>query len=291
MTNPATPIHSSIASIAAGSSGFNVLELEPLPASPRRYGILPTDAPQFKASAPTVTQAVIMAGGKGTRLHPYSALFPKPLMPLGDMPILELLLRRMKNAGITDVVLAVNHLRHLIEAFFGDGSSLGLRIRYSTEEKPLGTAGALGNLLEELDETFIVTNGDLLTTMDLRGMARQHHETGCDASIGIHERENKIDFGLIEFDAENRLSAYREKPTNLYYVSMGIYILERDAVRRFVTKGDYLDMPSLLLKMKAGNADVRCYHNDCMWLDIGRPDDFALAQSMFEKNRALFLGE
>jgi NDP-sugar pyrophosphorylase family protein len=237
-----------------------------------------------------VTQAVIMAGGKGTRLHPYSALFPKPLMPLGDMPVLELLLRRMQKAGITDVILAVNHLRHLIEAFFGDGSRLGLRIRYSNEDQPLGTAGALGNMLDELDETFIVSNGDLLTTMDLVAMARQHLEMRCDASIGVFERENKIDFGLIEFDSENRLCAYREKPTTMYYVSMGIYILRREAVRPCLTQGEYLDMPSLLLNIRAAKGDVRCYHDDCMWLDIGRPDDFALAQSMFENNRALFLG-
>src|ERR1700688_1702627 len=105
-----------------------------------------------------------MAGGKGARLHPYSALFPKPLMPLGDMPILELLLRRMKKAGITDVILAVNHLGHLIRAFFGDGSPLVLRTRYSTEVKPLVTAGALGNIIDDLDDTFLVSNGDLLTT-------------------------------------------------------------------------------------------------------------------------------
>jgi NDP-sugar pyrophosphorylase family protein len=241
--------------------------------------------------AQIVTQAVIMAGGKGTRLYPYSALFPKPLMPLGDMPILELLLRRMKSAGVTDVILAVNHLGHLIEAFFGDGSELGLRIRYSNETKPLGTAGALGNIIGDLNETFLVANGDLLTTMDLVAMGQQHLETRCDASIGIFERENKIDFGLIEFDSENRLCAYREKPTSMYYVSMGIYILQRDAVRQCLIKDEYLDMPSLLMKMQAAEGDVRCYHDDCLWLDIGRPDDFALAQNMFERNRELFLGE
>ena len=238
-----------------------------------------------------VTQAVIMAGGKGTRLHPYSALFPKPLMPLGDMPILELLLRRMKRAGVTDVILAVNHLRHLIEAYCGDGSKFGLRICYSDEDKPLGTAGALGNIIDRLDDNFIVSNGDLLTSMDLEAMARQHLDTRSDASIGVFERENKIDFGLIEFDAENRLCAYREKPSSLYYVSMGVYILRRDAVRPLVTQGEYLDMPTLLLKMREGNASVRCYHDACVWLDIGRPDDFALAQTMFERDRSLFLGE
>ena len=238
----------------------------------------------------TVTQAVIMAGGKGTRLYPYSALLPKPLVPLGDMPILELLLRQLNQVGVTDVLVAVNHLRHLIEAFFGDGSKYGLRIRYFDEDKPLGTAGALGGMMDALDETFMVLNGDLLTSMDLAAMARQHFETEADASIGVHQRENKIDFGLIEFDAEKRLSAYREKPTNLYYVSMGIYILRREAVRPCLTNGEYLDMPSLVLKMRDNNADVRCYHDGGMWLDIGRPDDFALAQSLFEQDRSLFLG-
>src|SRR5262249_14996872 len=159
---------------------------------------------------------------------------------------------------------------------------LGLSIRYSNEDKPLGTAGALGNMLDDLDENFIVSNGDLLTTMDLMGMAQQHLQSGCDASIGVVQRENKIDFGLIEFDDEKRLSAYREKPTTQFYVSMGIYMLRREAARPCIVRGEYLDMPTLLLKMRSAKADVRCYHEDCMWLDIGRPDDFALAQSMFE---------
>ena len=238
---------------------------------------------------PTVTQAVVMAGGKGTRLYPYSALLPKPLMPLGDMPVLELLLRQMQQAGITDVLIAVNHLRHLIEAFFGDGRQFGLRIRYFREDKPLGTAGALGAMMDELNENFIVSNGDLLTSMDLGVMARQHCTTGADASIGVFQRENKIDFGLIEFDAEMRLSAYREKPTSLYYVSMGVYVLRREAVRSLITPNEHLDMPSLLLALRDADRDVRCFHDDGMWLDIGRPDDFALAQEIFAERRELFL--
>jgi len=236
-----------------------------------------------------VRQAVIMAGGRGTRLHPYSALFPKPLMPLGDMPVLELLLRRMKASGVQDVIIAVNHLRHLIEAYFGNGSALGLRLRYSSEDKPLGTAGALGNMLDQLDETFFLTNGDLLTTMDLKRMALDHISEGADASIGIYERENKIDFGLIEFDGQNRLCAYKEKPITKYYVSMGVYILQREAVRPHVTNVDYLDMPNLLLKIKACNGDVICFKDNCIWLDIGRPDDLALAQKLIEEDRQAFL--
>lgn len=249
-----------------------------------------TESP-ITAPSGMVTQAVIMAGGKGARLLPYSALLPKPLMPLGDMPVLELLIRRMKKAGVIEITLAVNHLRHLIEAFFGDGSKYGVRISYKSEDQPLGTAGALGHMLEDLNDSFIVSNGDLLTTMDLVAMMKQHVETECDASIGVFERENKIDFGLIEFDSEKRLCAYREKPTNTYFVSMGIYILQREAVRPYIVPGEYLDMPSLLLKMRAGAADIRCFHDNCMWLDIGRPDDFALAQDMFEHHRDLFLEE
>lgn len=255
------------------------------------HHLRPDPAEEFcrEAHAAAVTQAVIMAGGKGTRLYPYSALFPKPLMPLGDMPILELLLRRLQRAGVTNIILAVNHLGHLIKAFFGDGSHLGLKISYTNETKPLGTAGALGNVLDELDEMFIVSNGDLLTSMDIGAMARQHLETGCDASIGVFERENKIDFGLIEFDSDKRLCAYREKPSSMYFVSMGFYILRREAIRAHLTRGEYLDMPSLLLRMRDAKADVRCYHDGGMWLDIGRPDDFALAQTLFEQDRALFL--
>jgi NDP-sugar pyrophosphorylase family protein len=237
-----------------------------------------------------VRQAVIMAGGKGTRLHPYSALFPKPLMPLGDMPILELLLRRMRTAGVQEVIIAVNHLRHLIEVYFGDGSDLGLKLYYSDEDKPLGTAGALGNMLPHLDDTFFVTNGDLLTTMSLRNMALRHIAEKADASVGVYQRENKIDFGLIEFDARNRMSAYREKPTSKYHVSMGVYILQREAVRPHVSNVEYLDMPNLLLNIHGCSGNVVCHQEDCVWLDIGRPDDFALAQKMFEEDREAFLG-
>jgi NDP-sugar pyrophosphorylase family protein len=211
-------------------------------------------------------------------------------MPLGDMPILELLLRRMKAAGVQEVIIAVNHLRHLIEAYFGDGSDVGIRLYYSNEDKPLGTAGALGNMLHLLDETFLLTNGDLLTTMNLSRMALSHISERADASIGIYERENKIDFGLIEFDGRNRLCGYREKPTSKYYVSMGVYILQREAVRPYVSEVGYLDMPDLLLKIKASSGNVVCFRDNCIWLDIGRPDDFALAQKMFEQDRDVFLG-
>jgi NDP-sugar pyrophosphorylase family protein len=254
---------------------------------PGRQRLMDEQALAPKSPQVLVRQAVIMAGGKGTRLYPYSASFPKPLMPLGDKPVLELLLQRLKSVGVEEVILAVNHLRHLIQAYFGDGSSHGMSIIYSGEDRPMGTAGALGNMLDLLDETFFLTNGDLLTTMDFRQMAMNHVSEGADASIGVYERENKIDFGLIEFDDKNYLSEYREKPTSKYYVSMGMYVLQREAVRAHVGDG-YLDMPTLLLKIHETKGKVVCFHGDCIWLDIGRPDDFALAQKMFEEDHDAF---
>lgn len=251
---------------------------------------LPPPSDATAGAARPILRAVVMAGGKGTRLYPYSAHFPKPLIPLDDMPILELLLRRLKMAGVTEVILAVGHLRHLIEAYFGDGASLGLDIRYKGEDRPLGTAGGLGAVLGDLDGDFFVTNGDLLTTLDLDGMMRQHRETGAHASVGVFQRNVKLEFGLVEIDAERRLTAYYEKPQNSYLVSMGIYILNADAVRPHIEANAYLDMPELLLRMKRAGKDIRCFQDDCVWLDIGRADDFALAQKMFAEDRQLFLG-
>ena len=143
-------------------------------------------------------------------------------------------------------------------------------------------------MIDDLDHTFMVSNGDLLTSMDLAAMGRQHLGTQANSLSGVDAVADN-DVWAVGWAWNNRLSAYREKPTTMYFVSMGVYILQREAVRPHITKGEYLDMPSLLLAMRLGNHDVRCFHDDCMWLDIGRPEDFALAQSMFEQNRALFL--
>jgi NDP-sugar pyrophosphorylase family protein len=231
-----------------------------------------------------------MAGGKGTRLHPFSANFPKPLMPLGDMPILELLLRRLSNAGVTEVFMAVNHLAHLIQAFFGDGEKFGMKIRYTHEDQPLGTAGALGAIIDQLDDDFLLTNGDLLTTLDIEAMISAHRSWNADATIGVYEREVKIDFGVIEVDDDYRMKQYREKPSSSCLVSMGIYVLRREGVRQHIAMGKYLDMPTLVENVRDSSGDVRCFHDDCFWLDIGRPEDFSRAQEMFAENREMFLG-
>jgi NDP-sugar pyrophosphorylase family protein len=234
-------------------------------------------------------QAIIMAGGKGSRLHPYSALFPKPLMPLGDKPVLEILLHQLRAAGVTEVILAVNHLRHLLEAFFGDGSRFGLSITYSVEDRPLGTAGPIGLVLDRLGENFFLTNGDLLTTLDMAAMLADHRARGADASIGTYRRQLRSEFGLLEVDETMRMTGYKEKPTYQHLVSMGIYVLRRDALRPFIVPGEPLDMPALMQSMHQSGRNVFCHSQDCFWLDIGRPEDFAEAQAIVERDPQAFI--
>ncbi|MCA8906667.1 MAG: NTP transferase domain-containing protein [Rhodospirillaceae bacterium] len=234
-------------------------------------------------------RALIMAGGRGTRLRPYSATLPKPLMPIGDRPILEILLNRLSAAGVDHSILAVSHMRHLIEAFFGQGERFGLKVSYSFEDQPLGTAGPIGQAIDRLGDTFVVTNGDLLTTLDVKRMIAEHRETGADVTVGSYRRELKSDFGILDVDGEMRMTAYREKPTYTHLVSMGIYVMEAAAVRPFVAPETSLDMPDLLRAMIAQGKRVHCFQDDCFWLDIGRPDDFARAQQIFEDDPDFFL--
>ena len=235
-------------------------------------------------------QAVVMAGGKGSRLYPYSALLPKPLMPLGEMPILEILIRQLKNAGVDNVVVAVNHLRHLIEAFFGDGSKYGVKITYSIEDKPLGTAGPLGLLIDSLEDDFIVTNGDLLTDMNISLLIDEHFNLKADATVGSYMRKIKSEFGILQIDEDKRMVGYSEKPTTCHLVSMGIYALKKSAIADHLTPGEHLDIPTLMQSMVKASKVVRCHSQECLWLDIGRPEDFAHAQALFENNPALFIG-
>jgi len=234
-------------------------------------------------------QVIVMAGGRGTRLGPYTATFPKPLVPVGDMPILELLLRQLKAAGVTEVILAVNHLHHLLRAFFGDGERLGLAIRYSLEDQPLGTAGPIGAVLGQLDENFFVTNGDLLTTLDFAAMLKAHEQSGADATVASFRRQVKSEFGILETDAAMRMTGYLEKPVQEHLVSMGLYVLRRDAVSPFLAPGQRLDMPDLMRMLVAEGRHVLCHAPECFWLDIGRPEDYAQAQAIFDKDRGAFL--
>jgi NDP-sugar pyrophosphorylase family protein len=233
-------------------------------------------------------KALITAGGKGTRLQPFTATLPKPLMPVGDKPVLEILLGRLRRAGVTEAILAVNHLRHLIEAFFGDGERIGMSIGYSIEDRPLGTAGPIGLAIDQLGDTFVVANGDLLTTLDIGAMIQCHHDSGADVTIGTFRRDLRSDFGILDVDDDMRMLDYREKPTTSHLVSMGIYVIQREAVRAHVLGNAYLDMPDLLRSLARSQRLVKCYQEECFWLDIGRAEDFAQAQSVYEKDPTFF---
>jgi len=234
-------------------------------------------------------RAVILAGGRGTRLRPLTTVFPKPLVPLGDKPVIEILLRRLANLGFRDVTLCTGYLHELVMAVCGDGSRWGLNISYSHEEGVLGTAAPLASV-EGLTDPFIVMNGDLLTTLNFAHLLDDHVRTGADLTIGVFRREVKIDLGVVESDAEGRFRDYREKPSYQFEVSMGVNVLSR-RVMSHVEPGKYLDMPDLVLRVHRAGGTVRCYREDCFWLDIGRMDDYALAQEQFEKNASMFLGE
>jgi NDP-sugar pyrophosphorylase family protein len=232
-------------------------------------------------------QAIILAGGKGTRLMPYTATFPKPLVPLGERPILEIVIRQLKKAGFKDIVISTGHLAGLIEAYFGDGEKLGVDIRYVREEKPLNTAGALA-LVDDLEKDFLVMNGDVLTTLDYGKMMRFHEDEEAVATIGVFERVQKIDYGVVSLAGGSKLKDYVEKPTIPFLVSMGVNVLNRKAVS-YIKKGEALGMPDLMLRLKGKGENVVCYREKCEWLDIGRPDDYELAQKEMEEHPEKYL--
>ena len=234
-------------------------------------------------------KAVILAGGKGARLRPYTTILPKPLMPIGDMPILEILLRQMKPAGIDEAILTVGHLAQLLQLFFQDGKNLGLRIRYSYEDIPLGTAGPL-SLIDGLDQTFLVTNGDVLTTLKMDDLIQHHKASGAIATIAMHTRQVKVDLGVLELDGSNQVTDYIEKPSYDFNVSMGIYVFE-PRVLAFIPENEYLDFPDLVLKLLAAGESVRGYPFSGYWQDLGRQEDYEQAVDEFERMRSEILGE
>ena len=210
-------------------------------------------------------------------------------MPIDDMPILEVLLRQMKRAGINHVVLTVGHLASLLRAYFGNGAQWDLDITYSQEKQPLGTAGPL-SLVTGLEKTFLVTNGDVLTTLDIKQLFAFHKQKGGLATIAAHCRQVKIDLGVIQFNGDGRVAGYIEKPTTDYTASMGVYIFE-PRVLEYIPEGKYLDFPDLILKLIAAGEKVFGYAFDGYWMDLGRPDDYAQANQDFCAMRSQFLPE
>ena len=228
-------------------------------------------------------KAVILAGGRGTRLKPYTTVLPKPLMPIGDKPILEILIRQLQAQDFKEIILMVGYLGELITAFFGDGSKFGVNIRYVKEEKPLGTAGGLSLIRDELTDTFLMVNGDTLTTLNFLDLIGYHQRSGVIATVALKKREIHIDFGVVEVDGSNsQVKGYTEKPTLERLVSTGVSALQTD-ILEFVNPNEYLDFPNLIRKLIANGKNVKGYIFDGYWLDIGRPDDYARANMEFEE--------
>jgi NDP-sugar pyrophosphorylase family protein len=226
--------------------------------------------------------AVILAGGRGTRLLPYTTTIPKPLVPVGQRAILEIVLQQLREAGVREVRLAVSHMAELIMAFFGKGERLGLSIEYAVEHEPLGTVGPLARL-SGLPQDFLVMNGDTLTDLDYAALFRDHTAHGAHLTLSTHRREHKVDFGVLEVDpASRRLAGFREKPTYELEVSMGIYVFNRDLVRRIPHDRPY-GLDDLVLAMLADGEPIHTYPFSGYWLDLGRPDDYDRANREVER--------
>jgi NDP-sugar pyrophosphorylase family protein len=234
-------------------------------------------------------RAVILAGGKGTRLAPYTTVFPKPLVPIGDMPILEIVVRQLCHFGIRHITMAVGHLAELIMAYFGDGSRFDVEISYAREDHPLGTAGPLA-LIPGLDEAFLVLNGDLLTTLDFGDLIGYHNRKSPLVTVAAYERQVQIAFGILTIDEANGVVDYVEKPQHTHWVSMGIYVIEPRALD-FLDAGQYFDLPEFVLRLLSDKQEVCAYPFDGYWLDIGRPDDYERAIEQFAQLRAQLLHE
>jgi len=227
-------------------------------------------------------KAVILAGGLGTRLKPYTTVFPKPLMPIGESPILEIIVKQLKAKGFNEITLAVGHLSELIMAFFNNGSKYGLKIEYSKEEKKLGTAGGLGLLKNKLEDDFLVMNGDVLTGLDFSEFLEFHKKTGSIATIALNRRHVDIDFGVVELDENRTLIGYIEKPKIDYLVSMGVYAFN-ESILEYIPSHEYLDIPDLMKRLLSEGEKVNGFIHDGYWLDIGRPDDYIKANEDIQK--------
>lgn len=225
-------------------------------------------------------RAVILAGGKGVRLAPLTEVIPKPLVPIGGMPILEIVIRQLQHQGFRHITLAVGYMADLIKAYFQDGDRFGVKIDYSTESAPMGTAGPL-SLINGLDQTFLVMNADVLTNIDYDELLQYHFRHGGLATIGAYERQVTIDLGVIVSNGHYHIKDYVEKPTTSYLVSMGVYIFD-PRVLDYIGGRSYIDFPDLVKSLLEGGETVSYFPFKGYWLDIGRHDDYNRAAEEFE---------
>jgi NDP-sugar pyrophosphorylase family protein len=217
---------------------------------------------------------VLLAGGLGSRLRPYTVTVPKPLLPVGGFPIIEIVMRQLVAQGFERIVISTGYLGELIQAYFQDGAKLGVAIDYVREDVPLGTAGPL-TLVEGLPQDFLVMNGDILTTLDFADLLERTRSGGHAAGVAVSSRTVDIDYGVLHMDPLGNLREYEEKPKLDYTVSMGVYVITRAAVDQ-IPNGKF-DMPDLLRSLVSAGGTVLCHRSADYWCDIGRLDDFERA--------------
>lgn len=224
-------------------------------------------------------RAVILAGGKGTRLKPYTISLPKPLVPIGDMPILEIIIRKLSKSGFDHITITVNHMADIIRAYFNDGSKWGVKIDYSLESKPLSTMGPL-KLIKDLPENFLIMNGDVLTDIDFNEFYNYHVNNDNIFTVSAFSREQKVDYGVLEIGIDNKLVNFIEKPTNRYNVSMGVYMANK-RVLDYIPENQFYGFDHLMLDLIKQNLPATVKIHSGYWLDIGRPDDYEKACNDF----------
>jgi len=232
-------------------------------------------------------RAIILAGGKGTRLRPYTVVLPKPLMPIGEYPILEVIIKQLVYFGFSHITMAVNHQAEIIQAFFGNGDKWGIIIDYSLEDKPLSTMGPL-RLIHDLPENFLVMNGDILTDLDFKLFFNFHVERSNMFTISSYQREIKSEYGVLEIDEVGQLAGFQEKPVIRYDVSMGIYIANK-AVLRYMPENQPYGFDHLMIDLIKDKKPAAVKKFDGYWLDIGRPDDYIQAIEEFETLKGRFV--
>ncbi len=233
-------------------------------------------------------QVVILAGGKGTRLAPFNTVLPKPLMPLGEFSILEIVLRQLDREGFDEAVIATGYLSEIIEAFCQSlNSRLNLKVRVEREEEPLGTIGPLRNI-PDLEQDFVLMNGDILTTLPFTKILEKRREDRTLATLGIGERKHTIDFGILKVDDEGSVAAYREKPSMTDWVSLGVYALSRE-ILGWIPKQGRFDLPDLVTLLLDGNRKISTFPFEGYWKDIGRPEDYEAAKTDFLEGNHVFL--
>jgi NDP-sugar pyrophosphorylase family protein len=231
-------------------------------------------------------RAIILSGGKGVRLAPLTEVIPKPLVPLGGMPIMEVVIRQLRRQGFRRITLAVGYMAQLIQAYFQDGGRWGVELDYSYESTPLGTAGPLA-LIPDLHETFLVMNADVLTNLDYIALKQYHKEKGGVVTVAAYERQATIDFGVILPDGDGFIQDYVEKPTSTHLVSMGVYVFE-PLILEYIRGKDYLDFPDLVKLLLQDGLPVNYYPFNGYWLDIGRHEDYQQAAIEFDNLKKEF---